>query len=304
MYSPGQVLTGLRNPQSAAAELRRKVVRPAYLGTIGRLKQRHAVDVMAEDWDNLVILDACRYDLFASVNTLPGDLKRAVSRGTGTDEFLKENVAGREFPDTVYLTANPHLHFVDARFHDIWRLWETDWDEQLDTVRPGVAADRTLNAHERHPDKRLVAHFVQPHYPFVGETGRELERRSIEIRGFLEDTTSIFHHLERGTVNRETVWRAYQENLEVTLPHVRRLLEGLPGKTVVTSDHGNAFGEWGVYGHGGPKVPALVDIPWLKVETDERKRIEPGNETVSSLDLSAVGEDGVVADRLADLGYA
>jgi hypothetical protein len=302
MYSADQLVEGARNPHKIVEEVRDWGL-GAYLETVGRHRQRRAIDVMAADWDNLLILDACRYDLFESVHTLPGDLRKVVSRGTGTDEFLKANVDGGEFPDVVYLTANPHLHFVDARFHDVWKLWETDWDDELDTVRPENIVERTLSAHERYPNKRLVSHFVQPHYPFIGETGRELEARDIEIRGFLEDTTSIFQHLDNGTVKRERVWAAYRENLELTLPHVRRLIEALPGKTVVTSDHGNAFGEWGITGHGGPKIPALVDVPWLTVDGADRKQVKPGKETVSSLDLAAV-DGGGVEDRLADLGYA
>lgn len=303
MYTPEQVLTGLRDPRKIVREFRRKVVFRLYLAYANRIRMRRAVDFMAADWDNLVILDGCRYDLFAAVNTLPGDLRTVISKGTGTDEFLEANVEGRSFPDTVYLTANPHLHFRDARFHDIARLWETDWDDELDTVPPGAAADRTLEANEGFPHKRLVAHFVQPHFPFIGETGRELAERDIAIRGFLEDSKSIYHHLADGTVDRATVWRAYRENLELTLPHVGRLLDELPGRTVVTSDHGNAFGEWGVYGHGGPKVPALVDVPWLVVDSGERKTVESGDATVSALDLSAVDRDSELKERLADLGY-
>jgi len=302
MYSLSQVLSGLRDPSKIAREFQRTVLLGGYLRTAGRLKQRRAVDVMAEDWDNLIILDACRYDLFEAVSDVPGTLRKAVSKGTGTDEFLEENVDAGSFPDTVYLTANPHLHFVDAEFHDIRRLWETDWDESLDTVPPDAVANRTLGASEQYPEKRLVAHFVQPHYPFIGEAGRALANRDIEIRGFLEKTPSVFAHLSRGTVEHETAWRAYRENLEVALPHVRRLTEELPGKTVVTSDHGNAFGEWGVYGHGGPKIPPLVDVPWLVVDGDPRKTITPEDATVPSLDRS-VGDDGVIEERLADLGY-
>jgi hypothetical protein len=46
------------------------------------------VDVLAEDWDNLLILDACRYDAFAARADLPGRLERRRSRGSHTSEFL------------------------------------------------------------------------------------------------------------------------------------------------------------------------------------------------------------------------
>jgi hypothetical protein len=305
MYSPSQLAKGIRYPTKALAEVRR-ILRPAYLRYADRARADRVLDFMEADWDTLVILDACRYDLFADVNTLDGDLRRVASLGTGTDEFLKRNVDGKTFSDTVYLTANPHLHFQRAEFHDVVRLWQHDWDDDLDTVRPEVVTDRALEAYRQYPHKRHVVHFVQPHYPFIGETGRELIESELAIRGFLQDHKSIFHHLEEGTVDHEVVWTAYRENLELTLPHVRRLREELPGRTVVTSDHGNAFGEWGVYGHGGPHIPALVDVPWLTPRNDvERRRLVAGDpdELVSTFDLSVVEGGGTIEDRLADLGY-
>lgn len=33
-------------------------------------------NVMNQDWDNLIILDGCRYDLFEEINTISGDLEK------------------------------------------------------------------------------------------------------------------------------------------------------------------------------------------------------------------------------------
>jgi hypothetical protein len=261
---------------------------------------------MTADWDTLAILDACRYDLFESVNTLPGELRKVVSKGTGTDEFVAENFDGGTYEDTVYVTANPHLHFVDARFHEVVRLWETDWDDELDTVPPEVATDRALEVHERFPDKRLIVHYIQPHYPFIGPAGRALGRSEGGeggYRGFLEKDQSVFQALRAGEVDRKTVWAAYRENLELALPAVERLREGVDGLTVVTSDHGNAFGEWGVYGHGGPKVPSLVEVPWFVSGYERRREVVPGDAEARTSDLSGADRDGTVEDRLRKLGY-
>jgi len=61
--------------------------------------------VMKKDWDNLIILDACRYDLFVEVSGLKPDY--IISRGSCTAEFLRENFQGNKFMDTIYITANP-----------------------------------------------------------------------------------------------------------------------------------------------------------------------------------------------------
>jgi len=36
---------------------------------------------MEEDWNNLIILDGCRYDIFKELNTLKGDLNQAINYG-------------------------------------------------------------------------------------------------------------------------------------------------------------------------------------------------------------------------------
>ena len=46
---------------------------------------------MKEDWDNLIVLDACRYDMFKEINTIKGNLERGISRGSATSQFLIEN---------------------------------------------------------------------------------------------------------------------------------------------------------------------------------------------------------------------
>jgi hypothetical protein len=45
---------------------------------------------MQEDWDNLIILDACRYGAFERNNTIPGALEYRFSRGSMTGEFFEE----------------------------------------------------------------------------------------------------------------------------------------------------------------------------------------------------------------------
>jgi hypothetical protein len=47
--------------------------------------------VTEEEWDNLIILDGCRYDLFESVNSISGDLESRTSAGTESAQFLRKN---------------------------------------------------------------------------------------------------------------------------------------------------------------------------------------------------------------------
>jgi bisphosphoglycerate-independent phosphoglycerate mutase (AlkP superfamily) len=101
-------------------------------------------------------------------------------------------------------------------------------------------------------------------------------------------------------LEQELVWKAYQENLELALPQVVRLLGELRGKSVVTSDHGNAFGEFGVFGHpGGVYTNSLVKVPWLVTESNSRPKIK--GELADQVDQQIESQ---VTDRLKDLGYA
>lgn len=294
MYTSADLLEAVRKPQKAVLELNR-----IYNRTI---RGRTGIKLMDEDWDNLLILDACRYDLFEQLNSIDGELKSVISSDSSTSGFLTYNFGEDSYPDTVYVAGNPQVqrHGVDGRFHDCIKLWEDSWDDELRTVLPEDVSDRALQAAEEYPNKRLIVHYIQPHYPFIGETGRQISHGTVTGDGVMSnkrDTKSIWEQLESGAVNRDTVWEAYEENLELVLPEAERLLDGIVGKSVVTSDHGNSFGTLGVYGHpGGTFLDSLVRVPWLETGGETRKRITRGELTESTTDTA-------VSDRLADLGY-
>ncbi len=44
--------------------------------------------VFREDWDNLIVLDACRHDLYEEVN---GETDHRITLGSRTMEFLEKN---------------------------------------------------------------------------------------------------------------------------------------------------------------------------------------------------------------------
>ncbi|MDZ7731078.1 MAG: hypothetical protein U5K37_09365 [Natrialbaceae archaeon] len=65
------------------------------------LRTGEGIDVMEQDWDNLILLDACRYDAFEAQSAIDGNLKPVLSRGGASWEFMQANFAGRELHDTV-----------------------------------------------------------------------------------------------------------------------------------------------------------------------------------------------------------
>lgn len=253
--------------------------------------------VLDRDWDNLIILDACRYDLFVECNTIEGDLQQFHSRGSHTGEFMEQNFSGGTFPDTIYVSANPNPGKVDAEFAVVKALWNEAWDEELRTVPPERVVDATLEMSEAYPKKRLIIHLLQPHYPWIGPKGQEFHDR----HGYTDqsDSINIWTRLRDGEFEHEEVWEVYRENLKVTLLHVERLVDGLFGKTVITSDHGNAFGEWSVYGHpGNAYIESLTRVPWLICPYEERKEIT-AEDTIRKIS----NEKDPTEKKLRNLGY-
>jgi len=216
---------------------------------------RGRCDVMAEDWDNLVILDACRFDLFEAVSDNTERLDYRLSKGSNTGEFFEENFEGTQYHDTVYVTANPVPRVeewcrvdIDRVFHDVVDVWEDHWDDELNTVRPEPVAEAVRAAHEAYPNKRILGHFIQPHQPFIGSTGQSIDEDGMmayrKISGEQTDTRGqVWKRLENSEISADLTWQAYAENLELVLPHVMDLVENLTGRTVVTSDHGNLLNE-------------------------------------------------------------
>ena len=282
-----------------------------------RLNRPGGDPLLDRDWDNVVLLDACRYDLFAEVladTDLPGTLGKRRSLQSGTPGYLAENFAGRQCHDVVYVTANPYVQteLPEDTFHAVEHVWQDGWDDESQTVLPEVICERALAAAEQYPDKRLVVHFNQPHTPFVGED--RLEGRGMDaIRKSALDEDgpdprdrlqTPFERLGAGEVSREDVWRAYRSNLERAWGSVETLLTELEGLNAVTSDHGNALGEraWPfpirVYGHPlGVLIPALTNVPWHTYRNGDRK-------TVVAQPPERSGDvDADTAERLRMLGY-
>lgn len=273
-----------------------------------RFGSRTGVDVTEEDWDNLIILDGCRYDLFESFNTIEGTLKAVESRGSESWEFLRENFGGKQLHDTIYITANPHAaKLEDDLFFKKQNLLDTHWDQKYKTVLPAAVVSETKKILEEYDHKRFIVHFMQPHYPFIGSLGQELSHSGLVSEEHTEVEHQIWTQLEYGLADCtvEEVWNAYKENFEQVLPHVNELLSELSGKTVVTSDHGNLFGERigpipsKGYGHPrGIRAENLVTVPWLEINASDRPEIKSATpESRTEMD------EATVQDRLAHLGY-
>ena len=307
-YTLENFLAALHNPRIFLGELYRFGI-DFNIAYHQRSHSEYGTRVIEEDWDNLVILDACRFDMFEAQNHIPGDPQRRRSLGSESWEYLRANFAGGEFHDTVYVTANPYAtKLPDGTFHAVIDLLEDGWDAEHRTVLPETMVAAAQRAAEQYPNKRLIVHFMQPHYPFIGDAGRRFEHAGFgqSPTGDESDTKRhVWGSLGHGRIRKSHVWEAYRENLDIVLPHVEALLESLSGKSVVTADHGNLLGErtrpLPVRGYGHPRgldAPELRTVPWLVVEGEDRRSVvaEPPVDTAGP-------NEAVVEQRLEALGY-
>lgn len=226
-----------------------------------KIKPHDGIAVMEQEWDNLLVLDACRYDTFQKLNTIPGDLQNVKSRATSTPQWLKRNFTDT-YDNVVYVAGNPYVSDLandgyfnaEDHFHHVEHVWDTGWDDDLHTVPPEAINEAARRMQEKYPDRRLILHYMQPHEPFIGDT-------------------NFLHIEERGWDRVKQVWfhpdlkQAYDDNLRLVLDAVDDLLPHLEGKIVITADHGELFGTYGLIRH--PKdvfLKTLYEVPWLVIE--------------------------------------
>jgi hypothetical protein len=140
------------------------------------LQTRQKTLIMEEDWDYLIILDACRYDYFSKLykRYFSGDLKKVISSGSNTLEWAKKTFHDK-LNDVVYISANPFINSyseIDAffgkdHFFKIINVWYWGWDDKLGTVHP-IEINRTVKRYRDHySNKRLIIHYLQPHAPYI-----------------------------------------------------------------------------------------------------------------------------------------
>jgi len=284
----------------------------AYLRTLQAVGRRlsYGTNVFAREWDVLVVLDACRADLLRSVASeydFLGPVQTVRSVGSSSSEWLEKTFVGHpETARTAMVTGNTWTgRYLEAdAFAGLDEVWKYAWDEEAGTVPAAAVTDRTIAlARDRDPD-RLVAHYMQPHHPFVpdpiaGDDG--LARTGEESN---EGNPWVL--LRRGEVGVERVWDAYEANLRHVLGEVAALAANVDGRIAVTADHGNCFGEWGLYGHPMyTPIPALLAVPWATVDGEDTGTREPTLAPPEPLPVSRVHakRDETERDRLRALGY-
>jgi len=243
--------------------------------------KRKAIKVMEEDWDYLIVLDACRYDFFKELVDKETDY--VISGGTNTQEWLEWNFRGR-FKDVIYIAGNPHFasaHLVKSLgfnpFFKVEEVWDYGWDESVKTVHPKEVTKAALNMLNKFPDKRMIVHYNQPHRPyFTNERLLEADGGTCHtLEGGLWEGVKAhkdggaFGLVRRKEVSIEELREAYGNNLRIVMEEVNKLQKNLTGRVIVTADHGDHLGEYHIFGHlRGLRTKVLVKVPWYVLKDD------------------------------------
>lgn len=278
-------------------------------------KWNYGASMWDRQWDVLIILDACRYDLFCEVapeyEFLPDDPDWVYSPASQSREWMERHFRENhrhETERTALMSGNVFTRedWVEPdHFAHLDEIWKHSWDDDLGTIPPRPVTDASVDFWRNHRDAadadRMIAWYLQPHNPFVETEWSEGWDRDIIGRAD-EHSKSVWQKLRDGDLDASEVWEAYRDNLRYVLDDVALLVENLDADRVaITADHGNGFGEFGIYGHP-PYVPhpALKRVPWVEVEAaDDRTRTTDYAPDENSQDIVDVDVDS----RLRHLGY-
>lgn len=324
----------------AAAERTARATRRLVRAGIGAVIERsyghlaEGVPIWERDWDVLCLLDACRTDLMRRVAAEddypflpdPQGLESVWSVGSQSAEWMDETFAPEyqtEMASTAYVTGNPFsaqacehmelsgdaLPLDPADFGVLHEAWRDRWvHADISTIPPGPLTDAAIDLWRRRDAlgvDRLIVHYMQPHAPYRSRPEWFYGNADLDGWGVISGEEGgvgegLWQNAEMGDLRREELWAAYRDNLHWVLDDVWRLLENCAADVVLTSDHGNAHGEWGVWSHPpGVSLPALRRVPWVELEGHDARTCDP-----DPVDLSRDRTDGIEAEeRLVALGY-
>ncbi len=246
------------------------------LTSVTKRPDQHA-RLQALDWDVLVVLDACRYDVLDGVTHWPVD--RCRSPGSATGHWLAECERSGVLAESHVATGNANYVNWDVGAEDVEHVWRAHWNDRLGNVLPGPvldAADEFLTDGHR----PVVAHLLPPHAPYVARVGEtwipafpdvDVWRRNPGRED--EDKLSPQVAMATGHVDMERAVAGYRASVESTWNAVVEYVgEWLADDltVVATADHGETFGrwrDWKLFGHPNRvHVRPLTEVPWVVFE--------------------------------------
>jgi len=256
------------------------------------------------DWQYLIILDACRYDVFADICRERGwHAPLKVDTRCHCTAWWYRKYWSRQDTDVHLISASPVPFHKDMGW-DAWRkfksaIWADPAGQAVKTLPElsGIhfAAQMfddsifepviTLSIFEavKQPGEQYLIHLMPPHLPFLGQQGRALMER-LDLR--VDSSRDIYAGIQK--YGREGNWdevrACYKENIGYALEVLAEFWDLFTdGKTVITSDHAELTGDdsstegGGIYHHShNIKLHDLWmiqrTVPWFEIEQGQTWR--------------------------------
>ncbi|RCU46448.1 hypothetical protein DU504_03465 [Haloplanus salinus] len=263
-----------------------------------------AVNVYDRDWDVLILLDCATIDMMAEVAgeyPFVDNIGEHVSMGTCSDEWMRHTFTEEyrdEMDRTLHVTANTssNRHLRDDQFLHLEEVWEDGWDEEQGTILAQEVTDRAIHFHRELDPDRTIIHYMQPHLPFVNN---DIESNIVTPVGVQGEGLTLGELHDEG-YSRDTLWSASLDNLRYVLDDVELLLDSIDAQHVVlSSDHGQAFGEEGVWAHPCyTYIDVLKRVPWCVTSASDNGEYQPMYEPQPEREPNLS-----VEEKLEALGY-
>ena len=260
-------------------------------------------NIYERNWKILIVLDACRYDLFKEFAPEHdcydwfSEVESIRSVASSTQIWLPRTflTADRELVNkTHYISGvgQTKKHLPQDIFYQIDDVWEYANDPDYGQTNPEAITDAAIAAIRNSGASKFIIHYPEPHAPFhhcIGKYGAVGKSQDVWNKSLAD-----------GEVDKSEVWDDYGQNLLMVLEEVEKIIRNSDGRIIVTSDHGNALGEWGFYGH--PRhvpISSIRRVPWA-----ETSGIGENNYEVKGKEkMTTEVENLSVEENLEALGY-
>lgn len=293
-----------------------------YVGIALSLLSRYPLgtNVYEHEWDTLILLDTCRVDALKDVaeeyEFLPPseEISTLTSIASGSYTWMANTFVeeyAQEVANTAYISANGYSEPI---LEDGWRPeedrgiahcnWSTltaddllvldqTWQHGKDLLghpAPEYVTERAIGHHREYEPERMIVHYSQPHEPYIAQA---IEEERDELHEYEDDPWSF---LKNGG-DLDVAWDCYIDDLRMVLDHVETLLNNHDAeKVVISADHGEAFGEYGVYRHPvALPHPQVRRVPWAVTSAEDNHEKEGSTEPQR--------QTAEAEDALKDLGY-
>jgi len=213
-------------------------------------------------WKYLIILDACRYDYFKKY-WKEYKVNKVNSPASSTLAWLR-SVFPYYYDYTVY-SCNPFIgekrstiwnYHAHEHFKKVISLWEHKWDEIYSTVLPESVYEYCVE----HAVPKSIIWFLQPHSPYID---LDVGKTPDDFRNWTNEFNPVdwSKDKENDKYTIEEIRLLYTNNLKSVIPYVKKLTEVLEKPIIITSDHGELLGEYGLVGHPNIKKKELREVP-------------------------------------------